>query len=1016
VCALVLGFRVASVRAEIPQEWLGERVIEARIAGDQAGRVDDEAIGIARGDELSRALVREGIERLLADGRFADVQVEAVKVEGGVALLFHLTPRLLVRRVEIVGNHALDDRALGRLMGVREESELSRDDFPDWIAEIRKAYAARGYPSAQVKIAVRDMDDITYKVVRLEIAEGEPMRIAEVRFEGERLPHRRGMRRILGFEIGDVADRERIEEGVRKAEEVLRRQGFYSARFDEARIEPLTKGARVVIPAHVGPPYEVHFTGNAPLGKSELFAKLALHEERITSEASLRALEQKLVDTYHRYSFREARVHVSEQLELREFKAETSAETWQEEVMVLDVVIEPGEQTEVEAVSFPGASHYDAKFLRSQLYSYLEEDLPGSSLGEPVDSDVADQLGVSGGKGLASTREVKKPILLDPRRMFYQASYTEAIEHLRELYRGDGYLDVEIGAPTLTPLAPSEGAPPPDPRQHVVGVIAINEGPRTFLYDVRIENNKELSTFELLKAADLARGTPFSYLKMEEARLRVIDACQEKGHYYAKVEPIARLSDDGTRAEVVFRVDEGYVVRISSIEVRGNELASRAMIKDRVRFKVGDLYRPSLARASQDSLLLLDVFTSVTVAPDDVELPARMKPLVISVTERKTQWLGWSVGFSTGEGARGGLEYGYRDLFHSAVHASFRGQIGYQLVFLDEEIKRQFDSLKPDEKIEYQATLTLGIPYLPHLPKNTASIDLTSLADIQRDYRIQKQSAVVTFLYRPIKRVTLTFAEELEQSDFKLLAESEELENPGIPFANLVPDGKNTLLATQLSLSLDLRDRAFNPRRGVLISLSPEYDRTLKADASTVKVDPVTGEATAFKSNMFRLIGSFAFYIPLAEKLTFASQWRYGRIVHLESGSEAYPNRLFYLGGSNFRGYNINSVVPQDLRDDPNIDPQNVASHGGQTVVASQSELRFPIYGDLYGGLFSDIGNLWSNPKKVDLRELLVVVGAGLRLATPIASIAFDYGVRVRDLSGEKWEFAGAFQFAFQTF
>ena len=32
----------------------------------------------------------------------------------------------------------------------------------------------------------------------------------------------------------------------------------------------------------------------------------------------------------------------------------------------------------------------------------------------------------------------------------------------------------------------------------------------------------------------------------EGARLRVLEACQEKGHYFAKVEPVVRLSDDGT--------------------------------------------------------------------------------------------------------------------------------------------------------------------------------------------------------------------------------------------------------------------------------------------------------------------------------------------------------------------------------------------------------------------------------------------------------------------------------------
>ncbi len=1016
-CVLILWL-VQPAHAEIPQDWLGQRVMEARIAGEQAGRVDDEVIGIERAEELSRGLVRAAIERLLADGRFADVQVEALRVEGGVALLFHLTPRLMVKRLELVGNSALDDRDVSRMIGAREESELSRDDFPGWVAKLREAYAARGYPNARARILLRDTDDITYKVLRVEISEGDPLRISEVRFEGERLPHRKGMRRILGFEVGDIADRERIEEGLRKAETMLRLQGYYRAQLEEARLELTEKGARVVIPAFVGPPHEVHFSGHEPFGQSELFAKLALHEERIASEASLRALELKLAEHYRRYSFRRPRVQISERLELRELASETGPERWQEEVMVLDVRIEPGEQTEVEAVSFPGASHFNAKFLRSQLYSYLEEDLPGSALREPVDSDVADLIGASGGKGIQHTRTVKKPLLLDPRRMYYEASYEQAIEHLRELYRDEGYLDVKLGEPRLEELPVSGKGPAPDTREHVVGVIEVVEGPRTFLHDIRVENNKELTSYELLKAAGLARGNPFSHLKLEEARLRLVEACQEKGHFFAKVEPQVRVSDDGTRAEVVFRVDEGYVVRISSIEVRGNEHTSRAMILDRVQFKVGDLFRPSVARASQDSLLLLDVFTSATVAPDEPDLPARMKPLVIGVSERKTQWLGWSAGFSTGEGTRGGLEYGYRNLFSSAVHASLRGQIGYQFVFLDAEIERQYGKLSDSDRIEYQTTLSLGVPYLPHLPKNTANLDLTVLTDIQRDFRIEKQSAVLTFIYRPIKRITVTVAEELETSDFTLLAESE-IKNPNLTSnpANLVPDGRNTLLATQLTLALDLRDRAFNPRKGVLISLMSEYDRTLGVGRSELV------ENRRFQSNMFRLVGSLAFYIPLADKLIFASQWRYGRIVHIDGCSktktqdcsESYPNRLFYLGGANFRGYNINKVVPQDLRDEE-VDLNVLVSHGGQTVLAGQSELRFPIYGDLHGGLFTDIGNLWKDASAIDLRDLLVVVGAGLRLSTPIASLAFDYGVRVRDLDGKPFAFAGAFQFAFQTF
>lgn len=1016
------SFFALSAHAEIPSDWLGERVIEARIAGVQAGRIDDASIGIERGEELSRLLVRGAIQRLLAQGNFADVQVEAVKVEGGVALLFHVQPRLLVRRVEAVGNSVLDDREVLRLVGVHEDSELSPDDFPGWVADIQKAYAERGYPLAHASIVVRDMDELSYKVVRVEIHEGEPLRIGELRFEGERLPARRGMGHILGFGVGDIADLSRIESGLTRAEEELRRQGYYRAQFEKPRIEPIAgqvRGnagarsvgdrARVVLPAFVGPPYEVQFSGNGPLKAGELFAHLALHEERISSDANLRALEQKLAELYRRYSFRDVEVHMSERLEQRQLQSEDGKQKWEEEVMVLDVQIRTGVQTEVDLVTFPGASHFNAKLLRAQLYSYLEEDLPGSALQEPVDSELADQLGFSGGSS-SHIRSVPKPMLLDPRRMYYATSYEQAIEHLRELYRADGFLDVKIGEPSFEPLTPTlVRGQPVDSHKHVIGVVSIDEGPQTFVYDVRMEHNEALTDFELLTAAGLARSTPFSYLKLEEARLRVLEACQEKGHFFAKVEPDVRLSDDGTRAEVIFRVDEGYVVRLGSIEVRGQDRSSRAMILDRVRFKPGDVFRPSLARASQDLLLALDVFTSATVALDEAELPARLKTLVISVSERKTQWLGWSAGFSTGEGTRGGFEYGYRNLFGAALHASLRGQIAYQFVFLDDQIQARYESLDTSQRIEYQSTLSLGVPYLPKLPKNTGSIDLTALADIQRDYRIQKQSAVVTFVYRPFKRLTVTVSEELEASNFKLLAPS--LENPNtVPTSNLVPNGQNTLLATQLAFTYDLRDRAFNPRRGVLISFTPEYDTTLSAGESEYG-----NMQKKFESNMFRFMGSFAFYIPLGSKLTFASQWRYGRIVHLTSDSASYPNRLFYLGGPNFRGYNINAVIPQDVKDDPTINEDDIVSHGGQTVLAGQTELRFPIFGDLYGGIFTDIGNLWFKTSEFDIRDLLFVVGAGLRLQTPVASLAFDYGVRDVTSKG-KLHIVGAFQFAFQTF
>jgi outer membrane protein assembly factor BamA len=490
----------------------------------------------------------------------------------------------------------------------------------------------------------------------------------------------------------------------------------------------------------------------------------------------------------------------------------------------------------------------------------------------------------------------------------------------------------------------------------------------------------------------------------------MVSACQEEGFTFAKVEPSVRTSDDGTRAEVTFRVDEGYQVRVGAIEVQGAERSRHSMIMDRVRFVLGDLFRPSLARDTQDALLRLDVFSSVSVGLDEPNLPARVKTVTITVTERKTQWLGWSSGFSTGEGVRGGLEYGYRNLFGTAVHASFRGQLGYQFVFLDKEIERRYNALSADKRTEYQATLSFGLPYVPRAPRVTLGLDLSVLADIQRDFRMQKESGVASMVFRPARRWTLSFAEELEFSDFELFAQDLQIIG-NLPVSALVPEGQNSLLSTQFAAAWDLRDRAFNPHRGVLLSFTSEWARTLEDQTKATMGDQGSSQVT-FKSNMLRFTGSVAFYIPISPRVTFASQTRYGRVVHLIEHSEAYPNRRFYLGGPNFRGFYQNQMKPQDLEDDPKFKKVGIISRGGDVFIVSQNELRFPLVGELYGGIFSDVGNLWANASKFNLRELETVVGVGLRFQTPVASLAFDYGVRVVRGNGLQ----GAFQFSFQTF
>ena len=333
-------------------------------------------------------------------------------------------------------------------------------------------------------------------------------------------------------------------------------------------------------------------------------------------------------------------------------------------------------------------------------------------------------------------------------------------------------------------------------------------------------------------------------------------------------------------------------MRVGAIEVRGAERAKESMVRDRVRLKVGDLYRPSRARDSQD-------------ACSRSTCQQRIVGLLADLTCRRAARRWWSTSPSARRsgsagarlqyrrGRRGGLEYGYRNLFEARCTLPFADSsaISWCSSTTDE---RRYESLPPDQRTEYQATLSFGVPYVPHLPKIRMGLDLSVLADIQRDFRMQKESGVASLLYRPARRWTLALAEELEFSDFLLF--EQDLDNIGLlTIADLVPEGANTLLSTQLTAAWDRRDRAFNARRGFLISVTSEWARTLAGETARVQNG---GEARSvtFQSNMLRFTGSFAFYVPLGPKLTFASQTRYGRVVHLVKGSQSYPNRRFYLG------------------------------------------------------------------------------------------------------------------------
>ncbi|MGH7295416.1 MAG: BamA/OMP85 family outer membrane protein, partial [Polyangiaceae bacterium] len=514
---------------------------------------------------------------------------------------------------------------------------------------------------------------------------------------------------------------------------------------------------------------------------------------------------------------------------------------------------------------------------------------------------------------------------------------------------------------------------------------------------------------------------------------------KDRGYAYVDVKYALEPSLDNTRARVRFDVTEGDQVIVSAIVIRGLENTRESVVRRRIALVAGEPYRTSDVRKTQERLATLGVFSSISVSLADRYVPAPSKVVVIDVVESRPQYIEVRPGFSTGEGVRGTLEYGHRNLFGYAWSITFHVQASYlpDFLILDPQVRQNYVPLSTADRIATRNTVTLAWPEMGLGPTIRSQLDGVYVRDLEPDFTLDKASALGTLIWRPVREVQLSGGPDYEHNNvhlFEVGTISQYLtNNPGnIDLARLlrVPDGDSNIFAVRTVFTWDRRDSAFNAHKGTYVALGVEQ----------VNSYPVAGTADAadqFQGHILRLTQTIAGYIPITPKVSFAAEMRFGEIVNVlpckapfaPAGTLlpnycTYPDRLFFMGGfDSMRGWIQDAFIPQEYADQisagtvqcTNQNNCQVPLRGGNLMINPRFELRFPVRSPIDGALFADFGNLWSDPSYVFDHglSLRADVGAGVRVQTPVGPLVFDYGINVTRRSYEDF---GAFHFAIGLF
>src|SRR5262249_41767164 len=198
--------------------------------------------------------------------------------------------------------------------------------------------------------------------------------------------------------------------------------------------------------------------------------------------------------------------------------------------------------------------------------------------------------------------------------------------------------------------------------------------------------------------------------------------------------------------------------------------------------------------------------------------------------------------------------------------------------------------------------------------------------------------------------------------------------DPTVPPGDLLDFNYTAFIFTP---TLDLRDNPVVPTRGILlmaeVSYSPSY---LLSDVE-----------------FWKAAGRFSYYFPFPEGIVFATSFQGGVIAPIGKTDQIpIALREFAGGTSSVRGYKFESIGPKGANGEPT---------GGEVSLSFQSEIRFPIYGNFQGALFSDQGGVWFDRTRVHLPDMRYSVGAGLRFLTPAGALVADFGWNPHPRKGE---------------
>ncbi|MBI2521597.1 MAG: BamA/TamA family outer membrane protein [Bdellovibrio sp.] len=565
---------------------------------------------------------------------------------------------------------------------------------------------------------------------------------------------------------------------------------------------------------------------------------------------------------------------------------------------------------------------------------------------------------------------------------------------IKNEYLKNGFFDIEIHGPFF------EFA-----QANTAGIVyKLHEGKQYYVRSIKIQGLDAKNQQEILAQMHNTVGGVTNFLELDADVRRVVSSLNINGYIFAFLKnqndpDLLRIDVNNSFVDFNFDFELGKKVFYEDYKIIGNNKTKPEVISREIDLAHKQLITPALLKDLTDKLLALGLFSAVTITPiitTDLGEDAASATLLISVQEKDSIQVKIAPGFRTDLGLKTSATLNFDNLFGSNKSLGINAQANRRFDLSGLDSRRRSES---KNFIEWATSVDYAHPYL----FNTKfKFDASSAASRKRFYgfdaEIFENSVQLSRdIYSFLSIGAMYQLEVINQYDA-----SKEIDSGYFRIGSLSP-----------SITFDFRDNALIPHKGFLTSFT--YEVANPALNSLDRED--------IEINYYKLIWRNKVYLPINDSVTFATSLVMGmeenlakEIRHDASGNvilnaNGIPQTKGYIpsikvfrldGFDTVRGYSDTEI--NRLQRGPDINEMIIQDRA--YFLNLKLEPRIYIDDSMMLGVFLDAGRVYV--QEMEPEELRFGAGTSLKLVTPVGTLDFNYGIKLkrgRDVNNNKESF-----------